>query len=167
MVAKHAMEVMKNNEINEFGIRGCVLNVIGLQNKYDDKYFEEQDIYAKRMGESFDTIDDKVMALAQQLTDNRIRSNSIIVPPKSDLKLFAKLIQNIIEDQYIAGQIINLTDDEPPARTPTLSELAADYHIPPDPKTRQIPEPVTEKEKLQIKANAKPPVLRLGADSQK
>ena len=93
-MAKHAMEVMKNNNINEFGIRGCLLNIIGLQDKYDDKYFEEQDIYANKMNESFDLIDDKVMALAQQLTDNRIRSNSIIVPPNSDLKLFANLIQN-------------------------------------------------------------------------
>ena len=107
LVAKHAMEVMKNNEINKYGIRGCVVNVIGLQEKYDEKYFEEQDIFAKKMGETFESVDEKVEALAKELTRYRIRSNSIIVPSKSDLKDFSLLIQTIIEDQYIAGQIIN------------------------------------------------------------
>jgi len=164
LVAKHALEVMKNNEINEFGVRGCVLNIIGLQDKYDDKYFEEQDIYAKKMGESYDTIDDKVMALAQELTDHRIRSNSVIVPPNSDLKLLAKLIENIVEDQYIAGQVINMHDESRP-QLGTLKEIMAAYHVPPDPKTRQLPEPVHEKERIQIASNAKPPVLRLGSDT--
>src|ERR1700761_6835426 len=105
------MEVMKNNEINKYGIRGCVVNVIGLQEKYDEKYFEEQDIFAKKMGETFESVDEKVEALAKELTRYRIRSNSIIVPSKSDLKDFSLLIQTIIEDQYIAGQIINFEDD--------------------------------------------------------
>ncbi|XP_054163477.1 3-hydroxyacyl-CoA dehydrogenase type-2-like [Oppia nitens] len=168
LVSKHALDVMKNNAINEYGIRGCIINIIGLQQRYNEKYFEEQDIYSKKIGETIDSLDDKVMTLAEQLTANRIRSNSIIVPANSDQQLFAQIIQNIIEDQYIAGQIINMEDEFRP-HLGTFKELMADYHIPPDPKTIpddvkeaniQLPKPAHNKRPTQTTGN-RTPLLRL------
>lgn len=162
LVAKHALDVMKNNELNEFGVRGCIINIIGMQDKYDSKYFEDQDIYAKRMGETFESVDEKVIALAQEMTDHRIRANSILIHPKSDLSKFAQLIQNIVEDQYIAGQIINMEVDYQPYYG-TFKELIAEYHVPPDPKTIKLPEVKSQTPDLMIDSK---PTLKLEADKQ-
>ncbi|CAG2166341.1 unnamed protein product [Oppiella nova] len=144
LVSKQAVDVLKNNPINAFGVRGCVINIIGLQEKYDQKYFDEQDVFAQKTGHSFDSLDDKVLALAEDMIANRIRSNSVIVPPNSDLKLFAQLVENIIEDQYIAGQIINMEDESRPYLG-TVNDVLAEYHVPPEPKELPlIQEPVTQ-----------------------
>ena len=155
---------MKNNDLNKFGVRGCVINIIGMQEKYDSKYFEEQDIFAKRIGESFESVDEKVMALAQQMTDHRIRANSILLPPKSDLTKFAHLIQNIIEDQYIAGQIINMEVDYQPYYG-TWKEITSEYHVPPDPKSIKLPEVKKQNEELMIEDKSKI-ILKLESDTK-
>jgi len=158
---------MKNNEINSFGCRGCVINVIGLQNKYNEQYIEEQELFAKKMNETIESIDDKVLELAEQLTASRIRCNTVIVPENANHKKFAELIHHVIEDQYIAGQIINMEDNLKPYLG-GFKEILSGVHTPPKPKIDKIMWPINalkdyeQQQKISEEKENETPVLRLG-----
>jgi hypothetical protein len=108
LVAKHALEVMRNNDINKGGVRGCIINVNAFHYHYTEDYFEEQQRFAESVNEDLNTLDDRVMDLAQQLTDARIRCNTILVPKGSDDEEFGKVVLSILEDQQIAGIFVKL-----------------------------------------------------------
>ena len=49
--------------------------------------------------------------LADLLTAARIRCNTLMVDSKLDEKQFSSMVMHILEDQYIAGQVINMEDN--------------------------------------------------------
>ncbi|KAH9399520.1 hypothetical protein TYRP_017932 [Tyrophagus putrescentiae] len=109
--SKSLLEKLRENEINEFGCRGCIINLVHLSSQYDDQYFREQDEFAEKYKIDVAKIDDEVYALADQLTAARVRCNTVMVNEKMDVKVFADLVKHIIEDQYVSGQVINMEDN--------------------------------------------------------
>lgn len=107
-----------------------------LSSQYDDKYFREQDEFAEKHKIDTAKIDDEVFQLADLLTAARIRCNTIMVDEKSDPSVFANLLKHIIEDQYVAGQIINM-DDNLRHETPALTEVMDAAHSYPKPKVAE------------------------------
>jgi len=99
---------MKRNDLNEFGIRGCVINVVRMP--FDEQaYLSEQEEYSKKCPQ----LDDLTMQLSEECVANRIRANTIIVPEDSHQDSFAIMAHSVIEDQSIAGQVISIeTEDE-------------------------------------------------------
>lgn len=109
--SKSLLEKLRENQINEFGCRGCIINLVHLSSQYDDQYFREQDEFAEKYKIDVAKIDDEVYALADQLTAARVRCNTVMVNEKMDVKVFADLVKHIIEDQYVSGQVINMEDN--------------------------------------------------------
>lgn len=105
------MQKFQQNEINKFGCRGCIINLIYTQKTFQDEYFRKQDEFVKKYNISLDTIDDDVYRLADLLTAARIRCNTIITDANFKENIFHSLITHIIEDQYVAGQVINMDDN--------------------------------------------------------
>lgn len=136
LVSKHALNLMRENELNSGGCRGCIINVVQMQNKYDENYLKQQEEIEKNLGETMESVDEKVMQLATDLVAARIRSNTIIVMENQEIERFSSLVHAVIEDQKIAGQIINM-QDEFEAHVPTFKEIFDRYHTPP-PRERKI-----------------------------
>lgn len=111
IVSKGILEKFRDNKINEFGCKGCIINLINLNGTYNEEYFAEQNEFLTKTNINESTIDDDVYKLANLLTAERIRCNTVMVEDKTDLTLFSDLIMHILEDQYIAGQIINMEDN--------------------------------------------------------
>lgn len=128
IISKNILEKFRENEINEFGCRGSLINLVNLSNDFEDDYFKEQDEFAKKYGVDENTIDDDVYKLADQMTSARIRCNSLMVHGKVDPITFSMLAKHIIEDQYVAGQVINLEDDLK-NEEPTLEEVLKTIHM--------------------------------------
>ena len=140
MISKSVLEKMRENDVNEFGCRGVIINLIHLSTNYDDKYFAAQDDFAKQYEIDDKKIDDQVFELADQLTANRIRCNTIMVDDKVDPVKFADLANYIIQDQYVAGQVINM-EDKLVHKTPTLKEVLKDVHEFPDKEIERADQP--------------------------
>ncbi|OTF83401.1 hypothetical protein BLA29_005509 [Euroglyphus maynei] len=111
LISKNILEKLQNNEINEFGCRGCIINLVYINSKYDAEYFKKQDDFVEKYGISLQTIDDDVYRLADLLTAARIRCNTLMVDSKLEEKQFSTMVMHILEDQYIAGQVINMDDN--------------------------------------------------------
>ncbi|XP_046918264.1 uncharacterized protein LOC124498538 [Dermatophagoides farinae] len=111
LISKNILEKLQNNEINQFGCRGCIINLVYINSKYDAEYFKKQDDFVQKYGISLETIDDDVYRLADLLTAARIRCNTLMVDSKQDEKQFSTMVMHILEDQYIAGQVINMEDN--------------------------------------------------------
>ncbi|KAH9422087.1 dehydrogenase [Dermatophagoides pteronyssinus] len=111
LISKNILEKLQSNEINKFGCRGCIINLVYINSQYDAEYFKKQDDFVKKYGIQLDTIDDDVFRLADLLTAARIRCNTLMVDSKLDEKQFSSMVMHILEDQYIAGQVINMEDN--------------------------------------------------------
>jgi hypothetical protein len=133
MLSTNLLEKMEENDINEFGCRGCIINLVHLSTKYDDTYFQEQNEFARKYNLDSEKIDDEVYTLAGKLTAARIRCNTILVNEESDPTVFSNLVKHIIEDQYVAGQIINMEDDLE-TELPTVSEMMEQMEPFPEPR---------------------------------
>lgn len=105
------MQKFQQNEINKFGCRGCIINLVYTQKKFQDEYFRKQDDFVQKYNISLDTIDDEVYRLADLLTAARIRCNTLITDFNFEENILHSLVTHIIEDQYVAGQVINLDDN--------------------------------------------------------
>ena len=136
--SKNIFEKMRENKINEYGCRGCIINLVHMSAQYDDQYFREQDEFAEKYGIDTEKIDDEVFALADQLTGARIRCNTILVTKDCDLNVFSSLVKHILEDQYVAGQTINM-EDNLRHMPKEWDEIAKDYHKYP-PKKMKVAE---------------------------
>lgn len=136
LLSRNLLEKFRDNDINEFGCRGCIVNLVYLSSKYDDKYFREQDEFARKYKIDSENIDDQVFELAERLTAARIRCNTIMFSENSQPKILSNLVTHIVEDQYVAGQIINL-DDNLKHKTATLDDIFDDLHKFPKPKAAE------------------------------
>lgn len=139
MVSKSVFELMKDNDINKFGCRGCIINLVNVSGEYNQKYFDDQFEFLTKYNINDNTIDDDVYKLADQLTASRIRCNTILVHSKADSKQLASLVTHIVEDQYIAGQVIHFEDDLRKEKV-TIDDVRKSFHLSPEKiKVKEIP----------------------------
>lgn len=138
IISKNILEKFRDNKINEFGCKGCIINLINLNGTYNDEYFTKQNEFLSKSNIDQSTIDDDVFKLANLLTAERIRCNTVMVENKTNLDLFSDLITHILEDQYIAGQVINMEDNIKNSKI-SFNKVVSEIHK--FPKNRKDTEP--------------------------
>ncbi|UXI17562.1 secreted protein [Sarcoptes scabiei] len=111
LVSKNILEKFKQNPINEYGCRGCIINLVFTGITPNEAYFKEQDEFIEKHQICAEEIDDAVYQLAESLTAQRIRCNTFKIDAKLDDKVFNTIAEHVISDQYVAGQIIDLEDN--------------------------------------------------------
>ncbi|KPM05672.1 hypothetical protein QR98_0041390 [Sarcoptes scabiei] len=98
---KSILEKFKQNPINEFGCRGCIINLVFTGITPNEAYFKEQDEFIEKHQICAEEIDDAIYQLAESLTAQRIRCNTFKIDAKLDDKVFNTIAEHVISDQYI------------------------------------------------------------------
>lgn len=99
-----ALPLFQENELNDFGCRGSIINSSLIQPLDEDKYQNEE----KNVEGKIENLDAKVMQLANDIVKYRIRTNTVMISNKDNHEKIASLMQEILQNQMIVGQIIEI-----------------------------------------------------------